>query len=259
MNEEMLREDVPAVLPGVTVLAREKLRGFWNQGALFSLVCFLLLLGVSALCHFMPLLTGVSSILSGIIGLAYSYWALSFYRTGEINKKAFEFAFRRLGVAIWAAFVMGIYIFLWTLLLIIPGILAILNYSMTLFVLSEDRNISIGDAIRRSKKMMYGHRWKLFVLNLYFWLLAIGALFTLGIGFFWLVPYMYVTYAAFYERIKPQSEEDLPEYPGMSIGKTVLICIVLMLLGAMQGYGNLLMKQEQMRQQHLITTGPHHP
>jgi uncharacterized membrane protein len=85
------------------------------------------------------------------------------------------------------------------LLLIIPGIMAGLSYSQTFYILSEDPSIGAMDAIRKSKEMMYGNRWKLFCLGLRFigWLLL--CILTLGIGFIWLAPYMAVSMAKFYD------------------------------------------------------------
>jgi uncharacterized membrane protein len=54
-----------------------------------------------------------------------------------------------------------IFIFLWSLLLIVPGIMAAFSYAMTFFILADDRTVDGLEAIRRSKAMMYGHRWRL--------------------------------------------------------------------------------------------------
>jgi len=96
---------------------------------------------------------------------------------------------------------MVLYILLWTLLLIIPGIIAALSYSMTFYILVDEPTIKAQEALDRSKKMMDGHKMKLFYLCLRFWGLAILCLFTLGIGFLWLIPYMQVTTACFYDDI----------------------------------------------------------
>ncbi len=95
-----------------------------------------------------------------------------------------------------------IFTILWTLLLIIPGIIASIAYSMTFYILAEDKEIKPMEAIRKSKEMMYGYKWKYFRLSLRFILLSLLCILTLGIGFLWLMPYMYVTLAHFYEDVK---------------------------------------------------------
>ncbi|KEK25480.1 DUF975 family protein [Bacillus gaemokensis] len=94
-----------------------------------------------------------------------------------------------------------IYIALWTLLLIIPGIIKSFSYSMTYFILNDHPEYSMNQAITESRRMMDGHKMDYFLLCLSFigWFLL--SIVTLGIGFLWLVPYFYTTTAAFYEEI----------------------------------------------------------
>ena len=99
-----------------------------------------------------------------------------------------------------------LYILLRLLLLIIPGIIAALNYALVYFILSDDKEITGSEAILKSKKMMYGHRKRLFYLTLRFLGLTILSIFTLFIGLLWLIPYSYVTYSIFYEDVKRQYE-----------------------------------------------------
>ena len=72
--------------------------------------------------------------------------------------------FKRFGTSLAAYLLMCIFIILWTLLLIIPGIIAYFRYSQTWFILSEDENIGSLEAISKSKEMMVGNKWKLFCL-----------------------------------------------------------------------------------------------
>lgn len=83
-----------------------------------------------------------------------------------------------------------IYEILWTLLLIIPGIIGSYSYAMTDYILAENPELSAKEAIARSKAMMEGNRWRLFCLEISFIGGAILSLLTLGIGSLWLIPYM---------------------------------------------------------------------
>jgi uncharacterized membrane protein len=95
-----------------------------------------------------------------------------------------------------------LYIILWTLLLIVPGIIAALSYSMTFYILADEPAIKAEDALRKSKAMMDGYKLKLFYLCLWFFLLALLCVLTLGIGFLWFIPFVNVTMAKFYDDIK---------------------------------------------------------
>ncbi len=94
-----------------------------------------------------------------------------------------------------------IYIFLWSLLFIIPGIIAGYSYAMTGYILAENPELSSKEAIERSKQMMEGNRFRLFCLELSFIGWSILCIFTLGIGDLWLTPYMQAALAAFYRDV----------------------------------------------------------
>lgn len=79
---------------------------------------------------------------------------------------------------------MGVYIVLWSILLVVPGIIAMIKYSMTFFVWVDNPDIYISEAISKSVDITYGYKFEIFKLILSFigWLLLVIAL-TLGIEF----------------------------------------------------------------------------
>ncbi|MHA8066607.1 DUF975 family protein [Aquirufa sp. ROCK2-A2] len=89
----------------------------------------------------------------------------------------------------------------WTLLLIIPGIIAALSYSMTYYILVDNPEMSSLEAINQSKLMMKGHKWQLFKLWLRFIGLGCLCVLTIGIGFLWLIPYANICSAQFYDSL----------------------------------------------------------
>ncbi|PEJ45643.1 DUF975 family protein [Bacillus wiedmannii] len=99
---------------------------------------------------------------------------------------------------------MNVYLILWTLLLIIPGIIKSFSYSMTYFILNDHPEYTANQAITESRRMMNGHKMDYFLLCLSFLGWFILSILTLGIGFLWLVPYFYTTSAAFYEEISKE-------------------------------------------------------
>ena len=95
-----------------------------------------------------------------------------------------------------------VYVFLWSLLFIIPGIMAGYSYAMTGYILAENPHLTASEAIERSKQMMYGNRRRLFCLQISFigWSI-LSSLLTFGIGDLWLTPYRQSASAAFYREI----------------------------------------------------------
>ncbi|MBM7691074.1 putative membrane protein [Peribacillus deserti] len=99
---------------------------------------------------------------------------------------------------IGASILIAIFLVLWSLLLIIPGIIKSFSYSQTFFILRDRPELSILEAITESKKLMKGYKWKFFLMNLSFIGWAILCIFTLGIGLLWLAPYVTTSMAVFY-------------------------------------------------------------
>lgn len=107
----------------------------------------------------------------------------------------------------WSAFkvnfLVGLFTFLWSLLFVIPGIVKTLSYSMSMYVLAENKGKPALECIKESKVITNGHKMDLFVLGLSFigWIL-LGYI-TLGIGYIWILPYVEATYTNAYNRLKP--------------------------------------------------------
>ena len=99
-----------------------------------------------------------------------------------------------------------IFVFLWTLLLIVPGIIALIRYSMSYFIMYDNPELTATEALDRSKEMMDGEKMNLFVLWLSFLGWFILGLVTLGIGFIWIIPYYNAAKTAFYEDLKAKKE-----------------------------------------------------
>ena len=116
----------------------------------------------------------------------------------------FKLTFKNYWHNVWVCFLMMLKIALWTLLFIIPGIYKAISYSMTPFIAVEHPELSASEAIAMSRQMTKGHIFDLFLLGLSFigWILL--GLLTLGIGYYWLLPYMYTTYAAAYGDLKAE-------------------------------------------------------
>ena len=108
-------------------------------------------------------------------------------------------------------FLKTVYVLLWSLLFIIPGIIASYSYAMTGYILADHPELTASEAIERSKEMMSGNRFRLFCLHLSFIGWAILCAFTMGIGNLWLNPYKQAATAAFYREISG-TEREAGEY-----------------------------------------------
>ena len=95
----------------------------------------------------------------------------------------------------------ALYVFLWSLLFVIPGIVAGFSYAMTDYILAENPELTADEAITQSKEMMNGNRFRLFCLKFSFIGWDILATLAFGIGHLWLTPYKQAAYAAFYREV----------------------------------------------------------
>lgn len=141
-------------------------------------------------------------IIGGPITLGYVKFNLDMVNGYKPSFSDLFSQFDRFGEAFVMQLLRSIFIFLWSLLFLIPGIIAAFSYAMAPYILYENPGMSASDAIAESKKMMAGNKWRLFCLNFSFIGWSILATFTLGIGYLWLNPYMEASYAAFYEELK---------------------------------------------------------
>lgn len=98
--------------------------------------------------------------------------------------------------ALWLTILVGIFIWLWSLLLIIPGIIAAYRYRMALYIMIDNPQLSVLDCIRASGKMMEGHKGELFVMDLSFLGWALLTLFPFVT--IWVTPYISVTNVNYY-------------------------------------------------------------
>ena len=110
--------------------------------------------------------------------------------------------FSKYGRYLGVSLLYTLYVFLWTLLLIIPGIIKSYSYAMTPYVVHDHPELDADDCIHESRMMMKGYKWKLFCMDLSFIGWAILSVFTLGIGLLWLQPYIEASHSKFYEELK---------------------------------------------------------
>ncbi|MDB9956310.1 DUF975 family protein [Flavobacteriaceae bacterium] len=179
--------------------ARESLSGNWG----LAIATFLVYGIIISIFQVIPTVGPVLVLfIAGPMLVGISMFSLSLSRGENARLEQIFEGFKNYGTVLGAYLLMVLFIFLWMLLLIIPGIIAAIAYSQTFYILAEDDAISSMDALKKSKEMMDGYKWKYFCLGLRFIGWALLCILTLGIGFLWLSPYIQISYAKFYEDLK---------------------------------------------------------
>lgn len=141
------------------------------------------------------------------LAVGYSNSMRVLLETGDnrLANNSFSLGFGNWLHVVWGMILSTIYIFLWTLLLIIPGIIKSYSYALTPYILVEHPEMSANEAIEESMRLMDGHKFDLFYLQLSFIGWAILSILSLGLGVFWLIPYQMTAQAAFYRDIKNEA------------------------------------------------------
>ena len=143
----------------------------------------------------------VPFLLGGVLQLGYARFLLKQHDGKALDFNDLFSQFDRFGTGFAQDFLRTLYTFLWSLLLIVPGIIAALSYAMTPFILEEHPELTASEAIARSKDLMDGHKMDLFILNLTFLGWDILCALTANIGHLFLNPYKNAAYAVFYREI----------------------------------------------------------
>ena len=140
-------------------------------------------------------------VLGSIISVGYARFNLDLVDGGNPSFETLFGYFSYWKTTAVARLLQSLYVLLWSLLFIIPGIMASYSYAMTEFILAEHPELTAGEAIAQSKMMMAGNRWRLFCLHFSFIGWDILCTLTMGIGHLWLRPYRQAADAAFYREI----------------------------------------------------------
>ncbi len=164
----------------------------------------------------------VIGILVAVIGLAVSIFIGNVFVVGGkaffiqnrtqkpgIGKVLEPFRSGHYGNVVLTMFLMDLYIVVWTLLLVVPGIIKSLEYAMVPYIIAENPGMDRKEAFAISKRMMDGEKWNAFVLGLSFIGWELLSVLTCGIlAIFYVNPYMNATYVELYEynKVKAYNE-----------------------------------------------------
>lgn len=194
---------------GSTNIPMEELEVMINE-LLANEIFMTIMVIMGAFIAVLSILSLVSIFLGGAIGVGYSKFNLDLIEGRKPRLRTLFGSFNMWSTALVARILRGIYVTLWSFLLIIPGIIANFSYSMIHYVMADNPGISANEALAESKRLMKGNKWRLFCLSLSFigWEL-LALIFTLGIGMLWVIPYQEAAFAAFYRDICPAAKVDM--------------------------------------------------
>ena len=151
--------------------------------------------------------------ISSFIGLLVSVFGMGILSYGTIDVmqrirrgQYFElkdfFPTDQIGSAVGLMFVKDLYLFLWSLLFVIPGLVKAYSYSQAMFILNENPGMGIDEAITRSRQMMVGHKWQLVILQSSFLGWAILGALTFGLAIVYILPLYSMSMYVFYDYVK---------------------------------------------------------
>ena len=182
---------------------------------LIAVVVIVIQIALSQLVNFIPGVGQIAALLiSGPITYGVSAMFLKQTRNGETMDivdifNGFKYDFSNTFLIGLMTFIFTI---LWSLLLVIPGIVKSYAYSMAMYVKVDHPDYDWKKCIDESQRMMSGHKGELFVLDLSFigWMF-VGS-FCLGVGVFWVTAYMEASHAQFYENLRRTELASAPQF-----------------------------------------------
>lgn len=162
--------------------------------------------GIGGLGMIVLLFSLAFSILMLIVRLAvqigYAQFNLDIIDGSDVKIGTIFSKFDRAKTAIAAGILIYFRVLLGCILFVIPGIIALYGCSMTPYIIAENPDMNAREAIRESRAIMKGNRWKLFCLELSFIPHILLVAVTFGIAGIWVIPHMQASVAAFYREIK---------------------------------------------------------
>ena len=177
-------------------IARKKLNDRWMVSALAYLLYSLI---TGALAFIPGIGSFASAILIGPLSVGLTIYFIKLHKEERPGVSTIFEGFEDFAGSIAVYLLTTIFTILWTLLFIIPGIIKAYAYSMSFYLKAKKPELSASESITLSSDIMRGKKLKLFFLEISFLGWALLSILTLGIGLFFLVPYMQAATTAFFE------------------------------------------------------------
>lgn len=186
-NYDFSESDVEALDPAIVQQAEQMLKlllPFLIGAAIFALVYSIVII-----------------IIGSVVSVGYSQFNLDLVDGATPRLGTLFSRFNQMKSAICASLLIFLYVFIGIIFFFIPGIIISYQYSMTFNVLAENPTLTARQAMRRSKEIMRGNKWRYFCLNVSFIGWELLCIVTLGVASLWVIPYKRAAYAVFYREI----------------------------------------------------------
>ncbi len=182
---------------------RKLMEGTWKTVAL----ALLIQMGISVVLSFIPVVGSIASLLiAAPFSVSMAAITVNIYKRNAIAVEDVFEGFSDFLGALAIYFLMILKVILWSLLLIIPGILKAMSYSMTFYIHIDRPELTASELLKESERLMQGHRWELFKLELSFLGWYVLTILTFGILSFWVTPYINNAVVTFYYDLKALDE-----------------------------------------------------
>jgi uncharacterized membrane protein len=182
--------------------ALQKLDKNWGN----SIAAILIIGIISGVAGFVP---GGGLVVGGPFALGMAAYFIKVSRGQSVELNSIFDGFKNFGNALGVYILTLLVVIGFTLLLIIPGIIAALALSQTYRIMCDNPGIGITDAMRKSRDMMNGYKMDYFLLNLSFIGWAFLCILTLGLGFLVLAPYVVTSNTIFYNHISSYNDKQI--------------------------------------------------
>ena len=175
---------------------------FGNTWLLMLVVFLIQTVALSAVSYVVPAIG--TFLIIGPLAYGVSFILLKLVRTGEKPDladilKGFKDDFAQ---NLLLGFLMNLFIALWSLLFVIPGIVKSYAYSMAFYIKADHPEYDWKQCLNESKRITNGHKMNLFVLDLSFIGWYFVGMLCLGVGTLWVAPYHKTSVSLYYEQIK---------------------------------------------------------
>lgn len=179
--------------------ALNQLKKHWTSASLLTITLYVL----TIIILFLPKIKFLFIfILIGPVELGLTSFFLDLKRSQHSKIELFIYGFKNFSYALELFVIKFMVILVNLLLLLVPGIVALLNYSMSFYILHDNPSLCPREILKQSKELIYGYRLNLLRLYLSFIGWTIVSILTFGVGFIWLIPYIKTTTANFYDQLR---------------------------------------------------------
>lgn len=180
-----------------------------------TLLAYVIIIGLSCLSAIPIVGIAVSVFLIPAITIGAMQFSLLAYsgKDPEVSDLFGPFSKEKFLHVVGGYWYMSLFIFLWSLLLVIPGIVKSIAYSMAPYILMNEPEVSATEALERSKQMTNGHKWEIFVFYLSFIGWSLLSVITCGIvGIFYAFPYMELSFAGIYDFLRYEEQKSNADF-----------------------------------------------